>query len=715
MIKNLVHIVTWFGFGTIIACLANTYVYAAEHMQADEHEGSELAIDSAVQVVEYPANFFQRYTPNTALDMILQIPGFQLDDGDTARGFGGVAGNVLINDRRPSTKQDLLSAFLGRIPASQVEAIEIIRGQVRDISLLGQPVVANVILSKDSPAAIRWDAIVDYNLDFGPTLESNVSLSDRTGQVDYNAGFSGRRFNRGDFTIQDVFDGKGKITEHRFDDNGVSGFTANANLNASSWLSDTFVRFNSRFGGEKRDELRISVRTPSVSGSMPRNELFEVDFDRQDIELGFDAERSLHTYLLGKFILLYISSEQDLISYQRSFDINNVQTRVRVADSGSLTTESIGRFEFDWTRLTNHIVQANLEVAVNVLDNFLQQTVDEGAGPVTVDILRGNSRIKESRGDFLLKDIWSLGQYDLDYGLGAEVSTIFQIGDVEQKHIFYYIKPHVVLTYSSGHGSQTRFRFAREVSQLDFNDFVSATVYEDDSLSLGNPDLRPEKTLILSFSHERRFGRSNVVKLTFFHHWISDVQDLLPLTPIFAVPGNIGDGRRWGVEMESTLSLEQMGLAGARLGFNARLQGSGVDDPVTNEKRPLSIRTIGGPYFPLAFRDESQYAFIISYRQDFELARISWGWDIRKRAERPFFKVNELDVYDDGTELNTFIETTRWYGLKLRLGANNIFNLVESRNRTVFIGERDLSAVNFRELRDRTRGFRLRLAVSGNF
>ncbi len=55
--------------------------------------------DAENQLVSYDASFFDRYQPNTALDMVNQLPGFQLDDGDDRRGFGGSLGNLLINDR----------------------------------------------------------------------------------------------------------------------------------------------------------------------------------------------------------------------------------------------------------------------------------------------------------------------------------------------------------------------------------------------------------------------------------------------------------------------------------------------------------------------------------------------------------------------------------------------------------------------------------------
>ena len=68
--------------------------------------------------------------------MVNQVPGFQLEGGfnnNRVRGFANTAGNVLIDDRRPSAKRDSLGNILTRIPAASVERIELIRGQVRGI------------------------------------------------------------------------------------------------------------------------------------------------------------------------------------------------------------------------------------------------------------------------------------------------------------------------------------------------------------------------------------------------------------------------------------------------------------------------------------------------------------------------------------------------------------------------------------------------------
>ncbi len=671
------------------------------------------------QVVEFPASFFDRYQPITALEMILQVPGFQLDDGDSDRGFASSAGNVLINDRRPSTKQDALSAILNRIPASQVERIELLRGQVRNVDLQGQSVVANVILLDVDQAMVRWSASYRYNVDFGSTTAGGISVSDRWRDVKFNTGVNLRDLSRGDFSPQSVYDGDGNLIEERFDVLNLDGKRGSANLNAAIPFGETSVRLNTKFGGDTRDGERISERTPQTPGSLPTEERFLEDYERVDFEVGIDAEWTLRADLLGKAIFLYINQDESDTDSQVSLDDTGAQVRERISDTDTQTTETIARVELVWSGAADHTVQINLERALNTLDNTLLQTEDTGAGPIIIDVPGANSRVEEVRWDVLLKDTWTLGAYQFEYGLGAEVSTITQTGDVDLERDFSFLKPELSLSYAPDQGEQTRLSLRRTVSQLDFRDFVSSSIFEDDNLALGNPDLKPETTWKLELEHERRFSQDSVVKLTVFHDWVSDVEDLLPLAPVLdptlEAPGNIGDGRRWGVELEGTWPLERLGLKGARIDIDARWKDSSVEDPVTGEDRVFTSRRRFGRLFPLEFEVESQYAFAVDFRQDFSASRMAWGWDVRTRSERPIFRVNELDIGDDGTEFNMFIETTRWFDVKIGLIAGDILDAPEKRDRTIYEGLRDLSPVESRELRSRFRGFRVDLTVSGNF
>ena len=706
---------SWF-VAWIIISLHAANVPAAEQQDQEPPQtgGAESWQDRQQQVVEFRPEFFDRYQPLTALDMVRQLPGFDLNDGSGDRGFGSGAGNILINDRRPSAKQDAPSEILDRIPASIVKRIDLIRSQVRGIDLQGEPIVASIMLHDDVPAASRWKVAVRKNLSVSPlTPFASISRSDLWRGIEYNAGLELRRPAFGDQGTVNVLDANGSTTEFRFEDRRGSRQQASGNLNGSVWLDETLFRLNTEVGINTLDEQLVSRREPQAPGSDPRTEFFADTFDILQFELGTDFERELNTNLIAKAILLHLREEEEALSSQRSVDDAGNQTRIRLADSDSVKTESIIRVELDWARVPNHTVQINLEGAFNVLDNTFSLVEDSGAGPMPVPVPGANARVEEVRWDFLFLETWSSGRFILDYGFGAEQSTLSQSGDVNQERSFFFLKPRAVLTHSPGQGKLTRLRLERDVSQLEFKDFVSATVFQDDDLALGNPNLRPETTWVTEVSHERRFGELGVVKLTAFHHWISDVEDLLPLTPVFEAPGNIEDGRRWGIVLETTVPLDSLGLTGAQLEFKARWQDSTVVDPVTLEERVLSAET--GTRRPLPFRGENKYAFTLDFRQDFEAVRVAWGWDLRTRAERPLFKVNELDVHDEGEELNVFIETTRWFGLKIRLHGQNLLNLSQLRDRAVFVGQRGLSTIDFRELHDSAEGRRIIFSLSGSF
>ncbi|NNE38828.1 MAG: TonB-dependent receptor, partial [Gammaproteobacteria bacterium] len=543
----------------ITSCLLATFVNVLWAQSTDVTEPGEE------EVVVYNASFFQRYSPNTALDMIKQVPGFILDDGSALRGLGASAGNVLINDRRPSAKQDLPSLILSRIPASQVERIELIRGQVRDIDLQGEPVLANIILVNNSEAAISWEALWRHNLDISDTFEGAMSISDRWHDIDYNAGIRFRNYTRGDFTFEQEFDDSQDLVEIRRDNAFFEGYRSSANLNAETFLGETLVKFNTTLSSDFREGDRNIRRTPQPPGNRFRDELLFEDFERRNFEIGTEFERNLTSNLQSNAILLFILTDLDTFSTLQRTDFFGNQTLFRENDTGELSKETIGRIELDWVGINNHTIQFNSEVALNILNGTLFQSDDVGAGPVVINIPGANSRVEELRGDFLVKDTWTINKFELDYGLGMEISEISQSGDAEQKRSFTFIKPQAIVTYTSDQGNQTRLSLIRDVAQLNFSDFVTNAEFEDDDIALGNPDLKPDTTWIAQLLHERRFGEEAVFKISVFHHWISDVIDLIPITDTFEATGNIGNGRRWGGEVETSIPLEWLGLTGARI------------------------------------------------------------------------------------------------------------------------------------------------------
>src|SRR5262245_51414109 len=95
--------------------------------------------------LSYDADWYRSFAPRTALDMVRQTPGFTLDEGEARRGLSGAVGNVLVDGRRPSAKEQTLEEILQRIPAAQVQSIQILRGAQTAGDASGQSVLLNVV------------------------------------------------------------------------------------------------------------------------------------------------------------------------------------------------------------------------------------------------------------------------------------------------------------------------------------------------------------------------------------------------------------------------------------------------------------------------------------------------------------------------------------------------------------------------------------------
>ncbi len=140
-------------------------------------------------------------------------------------------------------------------------------------------------------------------------------------------------------------------------------------------------------------------------------------------------------------------------------------------------------------------------------------------------------------------------------------------------------------------------------------------------------------------------------------------------------------------------------------------------DPVTGMTRRLSGDGGGTGYRTLeSLNNNISYHLRMDYRQDFEEARVAWGWTIADRGARPLYKVNELDVYNEGAAINAFVETTRWFGIKVRILMENMLSYRQHRDRTLFAGERDLSAVSSIIVRERRHDIsRIAIYLNGRF
>ncbi|MEM9706970.1 MAG: TonB-dependent receptor [Pseudomonadota bacterium] len=686
---------------TLTTLLYTQYAFGQANI-ADQTQPEQTCTERGC-VITYEASFFARYKPVTALDMLRNVPGFQIQDGGESRGFGGAAGNVLINSERQATKSESTSDILGRLPANAVRQIIIIRGQTGGLDVRGQSVVANVIVDTNAGSPFTWSASSVYNASapgFFPT--GAISYSKQKGGLSYTLGIEGERYQRLFQGPEELITGAGAIAENRDEIFQEDGWRGQTSFNGQYKQGRTAVRLNASVGFFDEAGGETSVRVPTNGD--PSVFFVQPDEDEEfSLEVGGDIERSFDNKITAKIIGLYTRTD---FREDAGLDIGPTpDTLFRQTETlrERLSTETIARLEVDYAGIKGHLLEFSAEGAINRLESEfgLLQDADDGLGLVRQDVPGANTTVTETRGDFSISDSFRVGPIAVDAILAAEASTIEQVGDFQEERSFFFWAPNLTLTWTPSETTQLRLRGLRSIAQLDFGDFVSSTDLGDIELQLGNPELAPETTWTVDFSVERRFGAIGILSLTAFHDWISDVQDVLPLGGVLETPGNIGDGFRAGIRGEGAMPLDWLGVKNGRLDFSGEYQFSGVTDPVTGSERRLS--------------NERGFEYSVAFRQDFIEQRWAWGSDIFVSDRFFLFNLDELEERVDRPDWDAFIETTRLANLRIRLTAQNILNTGPSRDRAVFVGQRGFAPVLFSEVRERNTGRTFELSVEGRF
>lgn len=631
---------------------------------------------SNAAVVGYPAAFFASAQPNTAMEMIARLPGFAFDSGDGVRGFSGAAGNVLIDGERPTTKSDDLESILRRIPASQVERIEVIRGGAPGIDMQGKTVLANVVRKKGDAvtglAAVANTFIYDGRR--APALRLEAT---RRG---------GGRTLEGSFIIAGFHDdGAGDGPRARYDgeDNLLGrwnvytegdGMQAVATAAYELPLLGGKVRVNGRGFGEHfwYDEVAYGQGVPDGLTERDHQE-------RREGEIGLNYSRDLGPRTQLDTLAIQQVNKFDLFVklQEPAEDLDGVFIVDR------LSGESIGRA----TVAFKHSDALSFETGAEGAWNWLDSETGFSNNGVAIPLPAANVRVEELRGEAFTKGTWIPNpKLTVEAGLRMEASRISSEGDVELEKTLYFAKPRAVITWSPDPADQVRVRIEREVGQLNFDDFVAAT--EAGVVTSGNPDLNPEQAWVAEAAYERRFWKSGSVVLTARHFEITDVIDRAPdPSGQFDAPANIGEGTRDELALTMTLPVDRFGLKDGVLRGQSTWRRSEVVDPTTGETREIS--------------GERPVDWEVRYTQGLPRWKAAWGFDVYGAFRETFYRFNEVQTVKLRTFVVPYIEFKPRSDIAVRFDAQNITSRDNVRYRDVYDGPRDAAPLLFREAQAR--------------
>jgi hypothetical protein len=541
-----------------------------------EARGALAGEESPSTVINYPYSYFADARPNTAYDMISRLPGFVFDDGNMLRGFAGTAGNVLIDGQRPTAKTDDLQSILQRIPASDVERIDLIRGGAPGIDMHGQTIIANVIRKTGDSTQIVADVEDNFWPDGHTAPNASVQFTQHSGDSTYEGSLS--RYGNFDDSVGNGFHDITDVATGSISRAGAhtTGFGAGEGLTAAATIP--------LFGGQFKANIALQ-ETPfnsSVSYTQPGgDELITDQEGTNNGELGLHWIGPVGSVQLETLLLQRLGHATDV---NVSIAPDDVQQFTSTEDTG----ETIARAVVRYTPVTALTLEGGAEGAYNFLDGVSGYT-DNG---VNTPLPSANAIIDEMRGEVFGMGTWKVdSRWMVEAGMRAEASEISETGAAILDRKFFYPKPRVVTTWSPDKDTQVRLRYERVLGQLDFNNFIASSNLAAQGVNAGNPNLEPDQHSQYEISVERDFWNKGAFVATMMHERISDLEDYVPVTGVsgtFDAPGNIGTGSNTQIDVEFTVPLDRLGLENGLLKTTNIWRISSVRDPVTGEDRVIS-------------------------------------------------------------------------------------------------------------------------------
>ena len=662
---------------------------------------SNAATSDSVRQTYSPADFAQ-FAPRSALDLVQQVPGFSINEGDGNRGFGQADTNLLINGRRISGKSNGPRQALERLSVESVIRLEVLDGASLDIGgMSGQ--VLNVVTASDSQLTGRYS----YSPRIRPTgasseerwREFSVAVTGGSENSEWTMNIANEQRAFGDSGPEIVSDSTGNAIEFRQEKR--LRFFDRPNLSGSySRQTEAGNVFNivGEINGFYSDETETSQRAEGTPDENTR-ELKQSE-DEYNFEIGADYEFAVGA---GQLKLMALHRFEHSPTLDRA-DTRLIEGRIegsrfdRIADEA----ESIVRTEYGFTVFDSQWRWA-IEGAENYLDIDGRLAERNSQGDFVPVALEGaSSRVEETRAETTLNFTRKLNEkITLQTTIGAEYSEIRQSGSRDVVRDFLRPKGFVSLNWKPNDVLFLSAKLERYVGQLRFFDFIASVDVNQEREDVTNVNLVPPQSWFLELEAQTSLGKVGSATFNLFYEDIEDIVDRIPIEGGGQAPGNIDSAERYGGSFDATLLSDDILWKGGRADLSFAYSNSSVLDPILGTNRAI------GNDFSTSYR--------LDLRQDFEQSSWAIGGAIDYNETYPSVRIDEVSFYNQSPEMvNFYVENKDVFGLTVRA---NLWNLLGAKNRlerTIF-NDRLTGDVAFTERRSRSFGYSYTLTIEGTF
>lgn len=650
----------------------------------------------------FTPDYFARFAPQTAYDMLSQVPGFTIRAPDDTRGLGQASENVLINGQRVTDKSGGAAAQLQRISASEVLRIEVREAASFGIAgLTGQ--VANVILKTDRKGHgnFSWSPQVRAHYAEPRWFAGSISYNGSAGGLDYTVSLENKP-SRGALGGNDyrILSPTGTLLEHRDQ--------VNWNSNDEAKLS-AILKYTGKSGIQAN--LTLDYDPYWQRGANDQRRIRTDGNDAMWISLNhtwgyrYDANGDVSMPLGGgrlKIIGLRHFEHAPAVTDQRTdYDSGAPSDGLRYGQDAK-TSETIGRVEYHWKGGSN-----DWTISFERADNRYEQlstlaNLQPDGSYVSIPYPQGSGIVAETRYEGLATLSRPLARnLDLQITGGAEYSELGERGTAEKPRRFFRPKGSLLLAWRPARGWDASLKLERRVGQISFSDFLANQDVTNDRGNDANPNLVPPQSWEATAEVARTFGRWGKTRLKLYHYRIEDIVDHIPVGIDGDAVGNLPRATRAGIESISTIQFDPIGWKGAKLDADIGIERARVRDPLTGLPRVIS-------------NTHDRWAQL-TLRHDVPGTQFAWGGELSFDHYSPVFYLDEVNQQWEGPYVSAFVELKNVRGMKVNF---QVFNLNDGHVRywrDVYSGRRNAAPLAFLERQHQRVGPIFTLTISGTF
>ena len=653
---------------------------------------SKTTINTDSTVV-YEAGFFAQYNPVTANDMLERIPGLNLSKGgsDGDRGLG-TGGNLLINGQRIAGKNNAAQDQLARIPAYEVERIEIIRDTSGELNVRGASEVINIILNAAQSRSSTTVKLVN-RLNHDDTFETggSVGWSQQIGnfQALVNLELRPNYENRDNREVRLDPDGErlGTLFETNIRDQDKTTFSTNMSYSAGPHRMQMNLLASE---GDYPRPIRRDFVDFTADGPINSVQEERVENEERNQEVGGDYEFSIGDGSRLSLLLLANRKVRNFVRERFEADpATEPLSKDLFIDSRRERKEFIVQGNYNLPLTSNQSMRLGLERADTQLDSSLLVGSASGSEPPSErygalspqpSVSNPGTHVEEIRYEGFLFHNWTLSERSsLESSVLYETSEISQTGVVNKVRDFQFWRPSLDYRYNIAENFQIRATVQREVSQLPFSLFAVTTNEEDRDRDVlaGNPEIEPQTAWSYDIEVEYRLPNdagvlSSSITYTDFDNYIGRINATIDPNEPLSANGNIGPAKRWDWSGRASLRLNYFNLP----------------DAVVTAELDLSDSEITDPFLGTRQRFKGRGSASLEFRHDIIDLGLSYGLDYRYPFHGGFDNIDIVTITrnDAARRLNAFVQKIWFDDWAFRLESDNTLGASRCRTRQRFDG-----------------------------